>query len=149
MSLTSVLDTVARALAGDATIDSICQSTWGKSLTVHRRVGELYIPQEGEAPLVQMTSRSRARDGHYVTHVVTVAVIAGELAEPAWDGTIRYSPDEESAEDLAERVEAVAQASLGDQGVAGEASEEAEDLLTGPYFIAAYNFRITLRNSIQ
>jgi hypothetical protein len=149
MSLTDVLDSVARALAADSTIESICQGVWGRSLTVHRRVGELYLPETGEAPMVQMTSRSRSRDGHYVIHTVTLAVIAGELTEPEWDGQIRYSPDEADAEALAERVEQVALTSLGDQGVAGEASEEAEDVLTGPYFIAAYNFRITLRNSIQ
>lgn len=149
MNLTSVLQSVATALAGDATIDSICQDTWGKSLTVYRRVGELYIPQAQETPLVQMMSRSRARDGNYLHHVVTIASFAGQNAEPQQDGQVVYSADEEASERLAERVEEVAMRAFGDQGVAAEASEEAEDIVTGPYFIAAYNFRVVLRNIIQ
>ena len=149
MNLTEALHGVATALTGDSTIDSICQDTWGRSLTVYRRVGELYVPQVEETPLVQMMSRGRARDGHHVHHSVTIASFAGQNAEPQRDSQVVYSSDEEASERLAERVEEVAMQSFATQGVAAEASKEAEDIITGPYFIAAYTFQIVLRNVIK
>jgi hypothetical protein len=148
MSLTTVLQTVAEALTADSTIESTCQGSWGKSLRVFRRVGELYMPEPDEAPMVQLHSGPRSRSGHYMIHGVTLAVFAGSMDRPAMTDNIMYSSDEAAAESLAERCEIVAMQSFGSQGVAAEASEDGEDLITGPLFVAQYSFVITLKNEI-
>ena len=148
MSLTVILQTVAEALTASATIEAVCQVNWGRSLRVFRRVGELYMPEPDQAPMVQLHSGPRSRSGHYMIHGVTMAVFAGSMDRPAMTDNIMYSADEAAAESLAERCEIVAMQSFGTQGVAAEASEEGEDLINGPLFVAQYSFVITLKNVI-
>lgn len=148
MSLTTVLQTLAEALTADATIESTCTGSWGRSLKVFRRVGELYLPEPDQAPMVQLFSGARSRSGHYMIHGLSMAVFAGSMDRPEMTDRIMYSADEAAAESLAERCEIVAMQSFGEQGVAAEAAEEGEDLITGPMFAAVYNFVINIKNVI-
>jgi hypothetical protein len=148
MSLTTVLQNLAVALANDSQIESICTSAWGRSLTVYRRVGELHVPEADRTPMVQIQSGTRSRDGHYVNHGLILAVFAGGLAEPVQTGQVVASADEADAEALAERVEVVAQSSFDAQGVAASPAEGEGDVITGPFFVAAYSYVITLKNVI-
>lgn len=150
MTLRTVLDNLAAALASDTSIAAWCEANFGRGHRVFRGVDFADPPRESDCPVIAISTRERGRDdaGHYYLHGIVVSCAIVSSGTTTAGNVVSYD-GLDLLNEFAAMAERVATLHLLSLSVPVVQPAEIADQVAFPWFVAHWAYQLQLRDILS